>query len=301
MPLIGIVTVLYNSGTVLEDFFSSLKAQTYQNFILYIVDNNSPDLSLSISKTLSEKTSFSCKFIENEDNYGIAKGNNIGIEQALKDQCEYILLSNNDIVLEHDTIWELQKRMSLMGASMAVPKIYYFDTNKFWAAGGYIQKWSGLVLHYGDKQEDTGQFDQERQVGYAATCFMLIQKEVFEKVGTMDEQYFVYWDDVDFVYRALSKGEKLWYIPTSRLYHKESTSTGTMSDFSVRFLARNTVYFALKHYHLLYALYVILLNVAYHCVVLVFKWPFDKWKLRIKAYREGFSMFLSSENSIKLF
>jgi GT2 family glycosyltransferase len=81
---IGIVTVLYKSESVLPEFFESLEAQTYKNFILYIVDNKSPDNSLAISEAFKTKSTFETVVIANDDNYGVAKGNNIGITKDKK-------------------------------------------------------------------------------------------------------------------------------------------------------------------------------------------------------------------------
>ncbi|HBL72705.1 MAG TPA: hypothetical protein DD409_07430 [Bacteroidales bacterium] len=118
---------------------------------------------------------------------------------------------------------------------------------------------------------------------------------MFEKTGLMDETYFVYWDDVDFVYRARKQGYSLWYIPESVLWHKESTSTGVMSDFSIRFSFRNMVYFALKNYWKPYAIYVLLINVLYSMFVLPIKWPRDKWRIKMKAYIEGWHLYQKSK------
>ena len=98
-PRIGIVTVLYNSAGVLPEFFETLGTQRYTNFILYIVDNKSPDDSLAVARKLCASARFETVVIENEENYGVAKGNNIGIKAALRDGCDRVLLSNNDIVL----------------------------------------------------------------------------------------------------------------------------------------------------------------------------------------------------------
>jgi len=288
---IGIVTVLYNSESVLSDYFASLKNQTYQNFILYVIDNKSPDNALALSIQLAQKNTFKTVFIENSDNFGVAKGNNIGIQKAIEDGCDMVLLSNNDVTLEEDTIEKLLSELVSRKASMAVPKIYYFGTRLFWAAGGSFHKKSGINIHRGLQQYDIGQYQNTEQITFAPTCFMLIRKEVFEKIGLMDENYFVYWDDTDFVYRAIKQQETLWYVPESVVYHKEGTSTGTMSDFSIRFLNRNFVYFALKNYSRPYAYYVILYNIAIHIVKNIYKWPFPKWKLGLKAFKEGFNYY----------
>ncbi|MCC8088789.1 MAG: glycosyltransferase family 2 protein [Rikenellaceae bacterium] len=245
---IGIVTVLYNSETVLEEFFRTLKIQTFGNFTLYIVDNKSPDGSLAMSRRLAEEVFFETVVIANDDNYGVAKGNNIGIKRALEDGCELILLSNNDTVLESDTIELLVKGMEAHAADMAVPKIYYHGSDTIWAAGGRFTWYNGSTRHYGAGMKDSGGFDKIRYVDYSPTCFLLIKKEVFGRVGFMDENYFVYYDDTDFLWRCRENSIKLIYIPDSVLHHKESTSTGGQAgDFTVYYMERNRIYFSEKN------------------------------------------------------
>lgn len=291
---VGIVTVLYNSESVLEEFFETLSTQTYKNFVLYVVDNLSPDGSLALSKKLAMDYQYETVIIENSDNYGVAKGNNIGIKKAIGDQCDLILISNNDVALESASIEKLLLGLDKHNADMVVPKIYFYGTNKIWAAGGGFNKRNGITVQYGIEEEDHGQFNSDKQVAYAPTCFMLVRKEVFESVGMMDENYFVYYDDTDFVYRALNvKKKALWYISESVIQHNESTSTGKMSDFSVRFLWRNLVYFALKNYNPFYGLYVVIYNFLYILIMLYFRYPKNQWLIALKAYREGFNLYLN--------
>jgi GT2 family glycosyltransferase len=293
---IGIVTVLYNSESVLEEFFETLSTQTYKNFVLYIVDNLSPDSSLALSKKLAADYQFKTVIIENSDNYGVAKGNNIGITRAIGDQCDLILISNNDVALESESIEKLLLGLDKHNADMVVPKIYFYGTNKIWAAGGGFNKRNGITVQYGIEEEDHGQFNSDKQVVYSPTCFMLVKKEIFESVGMMDENYFVYYDDTDFVYRALNGNKKtLWYISESVIQHNESTSTGKMSDFSVRFLWRNLVYFSLKNYNPFYALHVVIYNFLYIVIMLYFKYPKNQWLIALKAYKEGFNLYLNKK------
>lgn len=249
-PKIGIVTVLYNSSSVLEEFYATLDMQTYRNFVLYVIDNHSPDDSLTKAQTLSQNVSFRTEIFPEPENWGVAKGNNIGIEHALADGCDLVLLSNNDIVLEPSTIADLLEGMQQMHATMAVPKIYFYGTNLLWAAGGRFDLLRCLTPHYGFMEEDCGQYNRARLVEYSATCFMLIHRDVFSRVGLMDEVYFVYYDDSDFVWRAVREGdERLAYIPTARLAHKENTCTGgARSNFSVYYFSRNSLIFAKKHF-----------------------------------------------------
>lgn len=291
---IGIVTVLYNSETVLEEFFRTLSSQTYKNFILYVVDNFSPDNSLELSRKLASEYAFETVIIANGANYGVAKGNNIGIRKALEQGCDLVLLSNNDVALEDDSIEKLLVGFDKHGADMAVPKIYYYGTNKIWCAGGGYKMRNGLTVQYG-QEEDKGQFDTDKKVTYSPTCFMLIKKEIFESVGLMDENYFVYYDDTDFVHRAIKKNKTLWYVHDSVIHHNESTSTGKMSDFYVKFLWRNLVYFSLNNYSFFYARYVVLYNFLYILIVLYFKYPRDQWRLALKSYKEGLDLYRNSK------
>ena len=263
--MIGIVTVLYNSEAVLSDYFTSLENQSYKEFILYIIDNKSQDNSLAVAEELSKRSSYKCVFLPQEENWGVAKGNNIGIKRAINDGCDYILLSNNDVVLENDSIEQLFNGLLLMKASLAVPKIYYFGTDKLiWSAGGYFRIWHGDNPHIGKRIHDNGQYDTACYTDYSPTCFMLINKDVFHKVGYMDENFFVYYDDADFVWRALRiHKNRMAYIPSSIIWHKESYSTGgTKSNFYIHYYSRNSVYFVRKHYNLfqkaLYFSYLIL-------------------------------------------
>jgi GT2 family glycosyltransferase len=286
---VGIVTVLYKSETVLEDFFRTLNDQTYKNFVLYVIDNKSPDDSLNKSKDLAESVCFETIFIENDDNYGVAKGNNQGIEAALKDGCDYVLLSNNDVVLEPDTIEKLYVGLMANNADMAVPKIYFYGTNLIWAAGGKFTKYNGSVKHIGVGKNDIGQYNKNNKIDYSPTCFMLIRSDVFFTVGMMDEKYFVYFDDVDFIYRAKKKKQELFYIYNSIVQHKESTSTGgSKSDFFLHYNTRNKIYFAKKH-RLFYRFFLIE-ELIYHYLIRRLKLDQHCWDVMTKALYDGTRM-----------
>lgn len=284
---IGIVTVLYKSETVLEDFFRTLNEQTYKDFILYIVDNKSPDNSLQKSKDLAKSAWFETIFIENDDNYGVAKGNNQGIEAALKDNCDYVLLSNNDVVLQPDTIEKLYLGLIENKADMAVPKIYFYGTNKIWAAGGKFTKLNGATKHFGYNKKDNKRYKKNYLIDYAPTCFMLIKRDVFTKIGMMDEKYFVYFDDADFIYRAKFEKQVLLYTCDSILKHKESTSTGIKSNFTMYHFYRNRIYFAKKHRRFFYIFYIE--NLVYHYTIRRLKMIKNSqlWQLISKAIHDG--------------
>jgi len=252
-PKIGLVTVLYNGIEVLEGFFESLGKQTYKNYILYVIDNSPDDIALNEAKRLSSEFKINSVFINNNNNFGVAKGNNQGIKQGLEDECEYVLLLNNDIEFNETTIKDMVVYAEENSEKIIVPKIYYYGTNKLWMAGGHISKLKGITPHRGYEEEDVGQYNKIEYVEYAPTCFMLIHKDVFSKVGFMDESYFVYYDDSDFIWRTNKKGFKVLYYPKVAIEHKVSFSTGgDESLFSIYYLTRNRIYFIRKNFSNVY-------------------------------------------------
>jgi len=250
-PKIGVVTVTYNSATVLEGFMKSTLAQTHSNFVLYVVDNASKDDTLSL---LTKYDDLRIRTIVSADNVGVAAGNNIGIRAALNDGCDYVLLLNNDTEFPADMFERLLYGIGEYQSDIIVPKKMYFDEpNRIWCAGGYFVRIDArldvyLSKHYGIGEIDKGQYDVPRSIEYSPTCCMLIKRAVFDKIGLMDERYFVYCDDTDFCYRAILAGVRMWYMPSAVLLHKVSSLTqGDTSPFSIRYMTRNRVYFILKH------------------------------------------------------
>lgn len=254
-PKIGLVTVLYNGIEVLQGFYESLAKQTYKNYMLYIIDNSPNEDALNEAKRLADSYNIPAEFVYNNANFGVAKGNNQGIELSLNSGCEYVLLLNNDIEFGENTISDMVSYSVKNNERMVVPKIHYYGTNKIWMAGGYISKLKALTPHRGDGEEDTGQYNNIEYLQYATTCFMLIHREVFEKIGLMDEKYFVYYDDTDFVWRASQEGMNVLYYPMVTIKHRVSFSTGgTKSPFSIYYTNRNRVYFIRKNFSFFYKL-----------------------------------------------
>jgi GT2 family glycosyltransferase len=244
--LVGVVTVTFNSGTVLRGFMDSLLKQEHTEFVLYVVDNASSDHTL---KVLSEYRDSRIVVVRNDTNVGVAEGNNIGIRAAIRDGCTSVLLINNDTVFDSDLLAKLAEGLRKHGCGMIVPKILFFDQpDRIWSAGGYFSALRGSSGHFGHGEKDEGKFDQPRAVNYNPTCCMLIEREAFDRVGLMDANYFVYCDDTDFCWRAHRAGIKLFYLPSARLLHKVASLTGgSESEFSIRYGVRNRVYFLLKN------------------------------------------------------
>ncbi|MDD4993940.1 MAG: glycosyltransferase family 2 protein [Paludibacter sp.] len=297
MSKIGIVTVLFNSASVLDDYFKSLSEQTFNDFTLYVVDNLSPDESLNKTNLLAEnyKNSFNTVVIENDFNTGVARGNNIGLKMAIADGCKYVLLSNNDVVFKKDTIDLLINKLEFEKIDMIVPKLYFFDEPLLWYAGGKFKYFAGTTVQYGYLRKEEKKDNVYKLTEYAPTCFMLIKSEIFDDIGIFDENYFVYYDDTDWIYRCKKHKKKIGYFPNAMVWHKESTSTGGMkSDFYIKFNYRNQVYFCRKNFSKLHFIVVLLANFLHYFIRKYWKYDKHQRSLLINAYKDGFKMKLSS-------
>ena len=290
--LIGVVTVTYNSSAVLPDFLRCMMGQSHANFLLFAVDNASDDETLHI---LGECRDNRLRIISNSDNRGVATGNNQGIHAALEAGCITILLINNDTEFQATLIAKLSVGLLTHDVDMTCPKIMYFsEPERIWAAGGTFEFWHAYrSIHAGEGEVDKGQYDNSRLVSYVPTCCVLIRRKVFETVGLMDERYFVYWDDTDFMYRAMKAGIRLMYLPEATVLHKVGSLTGgDHTPFAVHYGTRNSLYFLLKHFGPVLALPWLVLSQMNWCRKFLSNQEPKSWFLmKQRAFRESLSMW----------
>jgi GT2 family glycosyltransferase len=292
MSKIGLVTVLYKSDDVLTDFFKSLSNQTYKDYHLYLINNSPSDFSDKLIENLVEEYPVSAyTYIKNTDNFGVAKGNNQGIEMALADNADYVLLLNNDIEFTQTYLLEQIVHYSIQnGEHLVIPKIFYHGTRRIWMAGGKLLKNKGITKHFGIGKLDEPKYNIKGYFEYAPTCFMLISKTVFEKIGLMDEKYFVYYDDTDFIYRAIKDGFKIFYVPELEVFHKVSYITGGgKSLFGIYYGNRNRIYFISKNFQGINYL-ISMLYTTFTFVIKLLIYKKEHRKFLIKGTKEGWKL-----------
>lgn len=243
---IGVVTVTYHSGEVLQPFLDCCAQQSGVPWKLFVVDNASRDSTRAI---LAREPRPWMKVILNDGNLGVAEGNNQGIRAALAQGCTDVLLINNDVefppTLFHDMLVALEHH----GADALTPRITYHDEpDQDWFNGGRFRyAWGPDARH--DEPGDPAERNRPRVIEYAPTCCMLVRGRVFTSVGLMDPAYFVYWDDTDFCLRMLRAGHPLVCDPALSMSHKVSSLTGGLSsDFFIRHHHRNQLYYVRKHF-----------------------------------------------------
>lgn len=255
---VGIVTVTYNSKSVLTDFLSSCFSQENIDFILYCVDNNSTDNSLSI---IESRNNSNIKIIKNPINYGFAKASNQGVKLALEDNCNYILLINNDTVFDANMISILLNDLQQHNGDFISPKIIDFnDKTTLWAGGDFkfSRAYANTIIGY--KKSDAGQYTNIYQTFHTPFCCVLFDKKCFEINGLLDERYFVYWEDSDWCFLAKRNKLCLLFTPNTVIQHKESSLTGQYSEFKIRQLAKGRGLFLKKYFHP--ALFLIFIPIA---------------------------------------
>ncbi len=292
MARIGLVTVLYNCNDVLEDFFKSLSLQSFKNYHLYLIDNSPSSITDDLIAGFAEKYPIpGYTHVTNPENYGVAKGNNQGIKLSLQNDYDFVLLLNNDIDFIQPFLFEemidcaIQKKENII-----IPKILYYGTRKIWMAGGKFLKYKGTSINTGYKKMDAERYNHISYFNYAPTCFMLISKKVFNSVGFMDERYFVYYDDNDFVIRAINKGFKIYFLPKLEVFHKISFSTGGLESlFSIYYLNRNRIYFIKKNYSFPVKQIAVLYTLATKTIIYLV-YTRDKKKELLRGIKDGFSM-----------
>jgi GT2 family glycosyltransferase len=247
-PLVGIVTVTYNSASFLDEFVASCAAQQGPSFKVYCIDNDSRDATPGMLRHIDDPR---WVVTLNKTNVGVAEGNNQGILQALADGCQWVLLLNNDTTFPADFFAQLVRACDENAWRVVVPKIWFDEPARhiWYGGGGFNPRRAHTGFHTSIGEADVGQFDQVVTVDYSPTCAMLVRRDVIEAIGLMDETYFVYFDDTDFCWRLHLAGIPIGYWPKSPLVHKVGGSTGgTTSPFTAHITARNRLYYLRKHF-----------------------------------------------------
>jgi len=291
--IIGVVTVTYNSGKVLDQFLRSIETQTHGDYLLYAVDNASRDNTLEQLRAWSDAR---LRLIPNAVNVGIAEADNQGIRAALADGCDYVLFLNNDVEFEPETFAILVAELDALDCDLITPKILYEDRVHIWSAGGTFNAIKGyLGCHTGEGEIDRGQFDTPMRIRNATGCCLLVRSTVFAKIGMIDAKYFVYHEDADFLYRAWRAGLAMFYTPRARIFHKVSALTGgSTSPFTIRYNARGHVYFMLKNLGVARCLfYLPALQLRMIMKVLFRSINWGEFLIRERAFFEGIAVWAS--------
>lgn len=251
-PKVFIIILNWNGAEDTIACLDSLKAIDYPNFEIIFVDNHSGGDDVEVVEKIHKD--FLRVTIRTDKNLGFSGGNNIGIEYALNNSAEYIMLLNNDTIVESNFLSELIKDIDNdENVGIFTPLINYNSKrDTVWCAGGFISKIRASGFPYGINKNEDG-FKTDRFCTFASGCCMLIKREVFEKVGLLDENYFLYLEDTDFCARTVKAGYKIKFVGSSKIFHKVFSTTGKVNSLMpLYYSVRNRLFFVRKNFRNLY-------------------------------------------------
>ena len=220
MPLVSVVIPHYGGYKVLSECLNSLLKSTYPNIEVLLVDNGSPDDSISLVREEFP----SIFIISSPTNRGFAGGCNFGTGHA---KGKYILILNNDTIHEHNWIEPLVKLMEDDKKIASVqPKIKNYHKQDYFdyagGSGGYMD-WLCFPFARGrifdTIEKDQGQYENSQKIFWASGTAFLTRKSLFEKLNGFDEILFAHMEEIDYHWKSQLLGYEVWVEPASIISH----------------------------------------------------------------------------------
>lgn len=245
MHKVSVITVNYNHSYVTEALLDSIFTKnTYPLTEIIIVDNGSSEDPIPAWK---EKYP-AVIFIRSEKNLGFAGGNNLGIKQATGD---YYFLVNNDTEFTELLIDKLVATLdSNEKVGMVSPKIHYYDQPDVLQYAGFtaMNYYTARNKCIGQFEKDKGQYDHlTGETGFAHGAAMMVKREAIERAGMMAENFFLYYEEMDWCEHIKRSGFTIWVNMQALIYHKESVSVGDKSALKEYFMNRNRILFTRRN------------------------------------------------------
>lgn len=295
-PMVSIITVNFNQHVVTGELLKSIEAISYPNIEIIVVDNGSETLfSSSIDSTYSN-----LKIIRSDKNLGFAGGNNLGISVS---KGAYLFFVNNDTELPKNCLEPLVECfISDIRIGIVSPKIKFYSNKNIIQYAGFSKMNPYTARNYGIGylEEDNGQYDVRRETFYAHGAAMMIKKEIIAIVGPMPENFFLYYEELDWCEQIKRAGYKIIYEPKSEIFHKESMSVGKNSVMKTYYLTRNRILFVKRNftrYHfLIFLLNFVFLSIPKNTLQFLVRFEFK----HLKAFAKGILWNMNSLKASKL-
>lgn len=239
-PTVSVIVLNYNGKQYLDECIASLAAQTFQDFELLLVDNASQDGS---AEYLRARYDGQFRMIFNAANLGFAEGNNVAIREA---QGRFVVFLNNDTRVDPDWL------EALLRAAEAHPEAGSFSSQiRSYSAPDTLDTIGIIVYRDGmsrglGRLEPADHYAEPREVFAPSGCAAMFRREVLDRIGGFDGDFFAYCEDMDLGMRARLAGWSCWYVPDARVYHHYSGTAGKYSPFKAFLVERNHLWLMLK-------------------------------------------------------
>ena len=245
-PSLFVIILNWNRPDDTHRCLESVLQSNYNNLHPLLVDNGSRDDSIIQLRRHFPNAPLLC----NDENLGYADGNNVGIYYALAQQAEYILLLNDDVVVEPDTFTHLiaaamaDDAIGAVGGQVRV----LADPKRVWAIGEAIPRDVPLPLE--DDLADDARFTQLHDIDYAVGCCILLRASVLREVGVLDGRFFAIHEEVEWCYRTRQAGYRVVYTPHAITYHdiSHSFTSGYSPSYHYLYVRNQLILWQLKEY-----------------------------------------------------
>ncbi len=271
------ILVNYNG---LNDTIEAVESLSQSSYIvdICVVDNNSANDEGRKLQSLFDNV----KVLLSSENLGFSGGNNLGIQYGLDSGYEYIMLINNDTIIDVDMVRNLRNFASK--DIVTIPAMFYYSKpDILWYGGGKISRFKGVAYHIfeGKKLSQCTTDD----CSFATGCCMLIHRDILLDIGFLSDDYFMYCEDTDFSIRLLLSNRRIKFVPRAKLWHKVGASSGGgTSDFTLYYCCRNRLLYISKYRKFFF--FSALPYSILQLLVMSFKYMlhFDhRWKVGLKA------------------
>jgi GT2 family glycosyltransferase len=237
-PLVSIITLNWNGIQETIEFLESSRKLTYPSYEILVCDMNSIiDPTIEIDQRSFPYT----QVLRSDKNLGFAGGNNWGMRQA---KGEFYFIVNNDTILCPDIIEQLLKPFTLDNkVGFVCPKIKYYSNPAVIQYAGFnaLNFYTARTTAVGRNEIDKGQFDVPGYTNLAHGCAMLVPKHLTLEIGKFPEEFFLYYEEVDWSLRLLKSGYFIYFQPDAVIFHKESMSVGKDNPLKIYYMTRNRI------------------------------------------------------------
>ena len=295
-PSLAIILVNWNSYDFSVNCINSLNKCNYKNFKIILVDNGSKDLS--IDKLYSQFKGI--HFIRNKSNLGFTGANNIGISKALKENFDYIMLLNNDTVVEKDFLKHLIDRFENDNKIGAIQPLILQMNNpdKIWNAGGNFFRLIALPIVIGKGKNLKAINLNKQYTDWISGCCIMLKSKIINDIGLLDNSFFAYFEDVDWSLRIKKAGYFLGIEKRSIIYHYESGSSKSNSKSKEGYLDpvihyynfRNHIKLIKKHkkyFGIIFPYFFQIFKVLIFSFYFIIRFRFVKLKKMLRGFIDG--------------
>lgn len=247
-PKVSLITVNYNQAEETCALLQSIRQQDYRAVEVIVVDNASRENPEALFRERFPEV----LFLRSEKNLGFAGGNNLALPHATGD---YLFFVNNDAELTYGAILYLLDVFNKQPkAGIVSPIIFYMPREQ---DAPFIIQYAGMtpvhpltgrnrIILNGETYRR--QFFEPVQTAYAHGAAMMIPRRVLDEVGPMSEDFFLYYEELDWCERIRRAGWQVWMQPQAHVFHKESLTVGKLGTLKTFYLTRNRILFMRRNF-----------------------------------------------------